>query len=142
MTARRLSDVNKKCYDSMCDSFGMVGDLEKLMRTQDEREFQDSLISERDAQIRTIQGQMVEVNDIFKDLARLVEDQGEMVGASREEAKSTVSGLILADNIQTNVTTAATHVDTAVSELKTASEYQESSRKKLCFIAVRRFLYG
>lgn len=39
------------------------------------------------------------------------------------------------------MTTAATHVDTAVGELKTASEYQESSRKKLCFIAVRALVY-
>ena len=63
---------------------------------------------------------MIEVNDIFKDLARLVEEQGEMV-----------------DNIQTNISTAATHVETGVDEIKKANEYQQSSRKKLIFIVVR-----
>jgi hypothetical protein len=31
-------------------------------------------------EIRAIQGQMIEVNEIFKDLARLVDDQAVMVG--------------------------------------------------------------
>jgi len=90
-----------------------------VVQLEDDREFQDALIRERDAEIQAIQGQMIQVNDIFKDLARLVEEQGAMV-----------------DNIQTNITVAADHVDTGVGELKQASEHQKTNRKLLIFIAI------
>jgi len=86
---------------------------------EDDLEFQNSIVRERDNEIRAIQGQMVEVNEIFRDLAKLVEDQGEMI-----------------DNIQTSIITAATNVDDGVKAVIQADSSQQSTRKKLCFLAV------
>lgn len=44
------------------------------------REFQDALIHDRDQEIRAIQAQMLEINEIFKNVATLVDEQGELVG--------------------------------------------------------------
>jgi len=90
-----------------------------MFQLQDELDFQDSIIHDRDQNIKVIQGQMIEVNEIFRDLAKLVEDQGQMI-----------------DNIQTNISSAGTNVETAVSEVKDASKYQQSSRKKICFVMI------
>jgi len=85
----------------------------------DELDFQDNIIKERDTQIKTIQGQMVQVNEIFRDLAKLVEDQGEMI-----------------DNIQTNIVSASQNVESGLKEVKEADKSQQSSRKKLCILAI------
>jgi len=87
---------------------------QELVTLQDETDFQDAIIYEREKEIKEIQVQMIQVNDIFKDLAKLVEDQGEMV-----------------DNIQTNISNVAAHVGTAVDEVKDAHTMQQSSRKKI-----------
>eukprot|EP01127_Copromyxa_protea_P013710 TRINITY_DN3706_c0_g1_i1.p1 TRINITY_DN3706_c0_g1~~TRINITY_DN3706_c0_g1_i1.p1 ORF type:complete len:288 (-),score=66.21 TRINITY_DN3706_c0_g1_i1:25-888(-) len=92
---------------------------QQFMRLDADRQFQDSLIRQRDADIRDIQGQMIEVNEIFKDLARLVDDQAGVV-----------------DNIETNIITAAENVKFAKEEVKNAEEIQTSSRKKLCCFAI------
>jgi syntaxin 7 len=47
-----------------------------------DREYQDALIHDRDQEIRTIQSQMSEINEIFKNVATLVDEQGNLVGMS------------------------------------------------------------
>jgi syntaxin 7 len=42
--------------------------------------FNEAIIEERDQGIQEIQHQITEVNEIFKDLAVLVHDQGAMIG--------------------------------------------------------------
>jgi len=92
---------------------------DQLVQIDDELDFQDAIIQERNEQIRAVQGQMVQVNDIFQYLAGLVEEQGEHI-----------------DNIQTNIELASQHVVAAGKELKGADKSQQSSRKKLCFLAI------
>jgi len=92
---------------------------EQFLALQDETDFQDSLIHEREREIKGIQSQVIEVNEIFRDIARIVEDQGELV-----------------ENIQTHISTVVTNVKTASEEVDEAKESQQSSRKKLCFIAL------
>eukprot|EP01125_Pyxidicula_operculata_P006436 TRINITY_DN2229_c0_g1_i1.p1 TRINITY_DN2229_c0_g1~~TRINITY_DN2229_c0_g1_i1.p1 ORF type:complete len:249 (-),score=51.02 TRINITY_DN2229_c0_g1_i1:35-781(-) len=89
------------------------------VQLQDDVEMSDSIIYEREQEIKHIAGQMVEVNEIFKDLARIVEDQSLMV-----------------DHIQSNISSANANVKAGTSELQDASKYQSSSRKKLCFLAI------
>lgn len=96
---------------------------QQYMKLEADREFQDSLIRQRDVEIREIQGQMIEVNEIFKDLARLVDDQAGMV-----------------DNIETNIISAAENVKVAKEEVAKAEESQISSRKKLIFFAIFIFI--
>jgi t-SNARE complex subunit (syntaxin) len=44
-----------------------------------DHEFNSSLISDREDAIKKLQGEMVEVHEIFRDLATLVGEQGEMI---------------------------------------------------------------
>jgi len=92
---------------------------QELVTLQDDTDFQDAIIYEREKEIKEIQVQMIQVNEIFKDLAKLVEDQGEMV-----------------DNIQTNISNVSAHVGTAVDEVKEAQTSQQSSRRKYCYLAI------
>lgn len=84
-----------------------------------EQQFNDMLIQDREQDIRAIEKTVLEVNEIFVDLSRLVVDQG-----------------VLIDNIESNVEKANAQVDTGVSELRQASEYQKSARTKLCILAL------
>jgi hypothetical protein len=45
-----------------------------------ELEFQETLIAEREAEIREIESGIHELNDIFRDLGTIVEQQGGLVG--------------------------------------------------------------
>jgi len=89
------------------------------IKLDEELEVEDEIIQNRARHIKEIQGQVVQVNEIFRDIARLVEDQGEMI-----------------DNIQTNIVTASDHVESGLKEVKEADKSQQSSRKKLCFLAI------
>jgi len=86
---------------------------------ENEREFQDSIIHEREEEIKLIHNQMKEVNFIFKDIANMVHEQGEMI-----------------NSIQTNITSSKINVDNAVEDVVEASNVQKKSRKLLCLIAV------
>jgi len=91
----------------------------QLMTTQLDTEFQDSIIDQRDKDIKNIQVQMVQVNEIFKDLAKLVEDQTEVV-----------------DSIRTNITQTSMHTSDATKEIKEASKHQESTGRNYCYLAL------
>lgn len=53
---------------------------QELVFLDNEIVFNEALIEERDQGIQEIQHQITEVNEIFKDLAVLVHDQGAMIG--------------------------------------------------------------
>lgn len=48
--------------------------------TQHELEFQEQLIAERESEIRDIESGIHELNDIFRDIGAIVEQQGGLVG--------------------------------------------------------------
>jgi syntaxin 7 len=82
-------------------------------------EAQHAQIAYRDQAIRSLQRDMSEVHDMFKDLANLVSEQGHMV-----------------DDIESNVTAASNDVDIGHSEVNKAHEYQKKGRNKLCIAAI------
>jgi len=53
---------------------------QELVFLDNEIVFNEAIIEERDQGIQEIQHQITEVNEIFKDLAVLVHDQGAMIG--------------------------------------------------------------
>jgi len=53
---------------------------QELVFLDNEIVFNEAIIEERDQGIQEIQHQIIEVNEIFKDLAVLVHDQGAMIG--------------------------------------------------------------
>ncbi len=92
---------------------------EQYLAVENDREWMDSMIEERDQEIKTIQSQMSEVNEIFKDLHQLVTIHEDMI-----------------DNIETNISVAKTNTGRAVVEVKKASDYQQKSRSKLCLFLI------
>jgi syntaxin 7 len=92
---------------------------EQYLAVENDREWMDNMIEERDQEIKTIQSQMSEVNDIFKDLHQLVTIHEDMI-----------------DNIETNISVAKSNTGRAVVEVKKASDYQQKSRSKLCLFLI------
>ncbi|KAH9892016.1 t-SNARE [Cubamyces lactineus] len=82
--------------------------------------FQESLIQEREAEIREIETGIHELHEIFRDIGTLVQEQG---------------GLI--DNIESNISSIAVDTAGAAEELTTAHEYQRrAGRRALCLMLV------
>ncbi|KAF8506324.1 t-SNARE [Gautieria morchelliformis] len=81
---------------------------------------QESLIHEREAEIREIETGIHELSEIFRDLGTLVSEQGGML-----------------DNIESNITSVAVDTSAAASELTTAHEYQrKAGRRAACLMIV------
>ncbi|XP_065112429.1 syntaxin-7 [Paramisgurnus dabryanus] len=75
------------------------------------------LIQERETAIRQLESDITDINTIFKDLAVLVHEQGDMI-----------------DSIEAHVETADQNVQSATQQLSRAATYQKSSRKKICIL--------
>ncbi|KAG5437896.1 hypothetical protein PCANB_000612 [Pneumocystis canis] len=80
-----------------------------------EIEFNESLISERELEIRNIESGITELNEIFRDLRTIISEQGVML-----------------DNIENNISTTLSQVIHADNELKTANTYQKKARNRSC----------
>ncbi|ORX84005.1 t-SNARE [Basidiobolus meristosporus CBS 931.73] len=78
-------------------------------------EFNENLIAEREVEIREIEQGITELNEIFRDLGTIVNEQQSLL-----------------DNIESNVTSMAVHVRNAAEELGSAATYQKKARNKLC----------
>ncbi|KAM3682731.1 hypothetical protein ACB098_12G095300 [Castanea mollissima] len=81
--------------------------------------FNEAIIEEREQGIKEIQHQISEVNEIFKDLAVLVHEQGVMI-----------------DDISSNIESSHTATTEASSQLQKASKSQKSSSSLLCLLLV------
>ena len=96
--------------------FGQQQSQEQLrLASQDEVDFQDSLIVEREAEIRNIEQGVTELNELFRDVAHIVNEQGEML-----------------DTIHDNVDNTRTDTRAADWELRSAARYQRQARSKAC----------
>lgn len=82
---------------------------------QSEVDFQESLIVQREEEIRDIERGITELNDIFRDLGTMVSAQGESL-----------------DIIETNIATVAQDHKAAHLELRGAAKYQKSARNRMC----------
>lgn len=89
------------------------------IQIQGEEEISVELIEERERAIRQLEADIVGVNEIFRDLATMVHEQGDMI-----------------DSIEANVDSAAVHVEDGNVQLQKASDYQKAARKKMCCILV------
>jgi t-SNARE complex subunit (syntaxin) len=82
--------------------------------------YQESLIQEREEEIREIETGIHELSEIFRDLGTLVQQQGGML-----------------ENIETNVSNIAVDTTSAAQELSTASEYQrKAGRRAACLMII------
>ncbi|KAK8180518.1 t-SNARE [Phyllosticta capitalensis] len=86
---------------------------------QDEVDFQESLIIERESEIRNIEQSVGELNELFRDVAYMVHEQGEQL-----------------DIISENVEGVRDDTRGANTELRTASRHQKAARNKACCLLV------
>ncbi|XP_078255632.1 syntaxin-7-like [Rhinoraja longicauda] len=78
-----------------------------------------ALIKERENAIQQLECDILDINEIFKDLGMMIHEQGDLV-----------------DSIEANVETAEVHVHEANQQLSRAAEYQRKSRKKICVLVI------
>ncbi|ODN05201.1 Syntaxin-7 [Orchesella cincta] len=89
------------------------------MRLQQALEFEQGLLLEREDRVNQIQSDIIDCNDIMKELATLVNEQAEVI-----------------DTIEDNVQSAYNEVDAGRAELQKAETYQARYRKRLfCLLA-------
>ena len=109
--------------------------------------YQESLIHEREAEIREIESGMHELAEIFRDLGTLVGEQGQMIGASLPPEKSAIMALIplmfRPDDIGNNIFSVANNVSDAADELTTAHQYQRrAGRRMACLMMILSIVLG
>lgn len=85
------------------------------LASQEEVDFQDSLIMEREAEIRNIEQGVTELNELFRDVALIVNEQGDLL-----------------DTIHDNVENTRVDTQGAELELRSAARYQKQARSKAC----------
>jgi len=85
------------------------------LANQSEVDFQDSLIVEREAEIRNIEAGVSELNELFRDVAHIVSEQGDSL-----------------DSIAANVENTYSSTQGADRELRSAARYQKNARTKAC----------
>ena len=82
---------------------------------QAEVDFQESLIIERETEIRNIEQSVGELNELFRDVAHIVREQGGQLDLISENVERTRDDTHGADR-----------------ELRSASRYQKNARNKAC----------
>ncbi|KAF9082278.1 Syntaxin-7 [Mortierella sp. AD031] len=91
--------------------------LKELLAMDGELAMQESILQERESEIRKIEEGMVEVLDVMKELGTLVHEQRGGV-----------------DFLQDNILQARGRIQQGQQEIVKASEHQRRSREKLCYI--------
>jgi syntaxin 7 len=91
--------------------------LRELMAMDGELAMQETILQERESEIRKIEVGMVEVLDVMKELGTLVHEQRGGV-----------------DFLQDNIMQARGRIQQGQQEIVKASEHQRKSREKLCYI--------
>ncbi|MCO5578235.1 hypothetical protein L7F22_062023 [Adiantum nelumboides] len=92
---------------------------QELVQVENEVVFNEAIIDEREQGINNIQQQIGEVNEIFKDLAVLVHEQGVMI-----------------DDIDSNVENSYSTTQQANTQLGKASKSQKSNSSLICWLLV------
>uniref|UniRef100_F7GHA6 Syntaxin-12 n=1 Tax=Monodelphis domestica TaxID=13616 RepID=F7GHA6_MONDO len=102
-------------FDSNEDWNQMQSQEDELAITEQDLE----LIKERETAIRQLEADILDVNQIFKDLAMMIHDQGDLI-----------------DSIEANVESSEVHVERATDQLQRAAYFQKKSRKKICILVL------
>eukprot|EP00051_Salpingoeca_urceolata_P034746 m.26521 g.26521 ORF g.26521 m.26521 type:complete len:292 (-) comp8252_c0_seq1:25-900(-) len=93
--------------------------MQQQEQLDEQIEYNEAVIVEREQGIRELESQMTEINSIFQDLGTLVHEQGHVL-----------------DNIEANMTTTQDNVQHGTEELVKASTYQKKARKKMFCVLI------
>lgn len=117
-----LDDDNDSTSSSLEDRTALMQEQQEQQEllNQQELDYHNRLIQEREQEIIGIEHGIEELNEIFTDLGALVTEQGTMI-----------------DNIEANVYNMASSTREAASQLTKAAHYQKSSRgRMLCLLMI------
>eukprot|EP00730_Choanoeca_flexa_P005291 TRINITY_DN11920_c0_g1_i1.p1 TRINITY_DN11920_c0_g1~~TRINITY_DN11920_c0_g1_i1.p1 ORF type:complete len:265 (+),score=103.00 TRINITY_DN11920_c0_g1_i1:237-1031(+) len=128
--AKEQSTAQRERAESMAGGYDDYNTREDQSLLDDDRRQQQMMaaevdirtaqIHEREQGVRELESQMTEVNDIFKDLATIVQEQGDQL-----------------DSIESSLTTTYDRVDGGVEQLTRASHYQKKARNKaMCLLVI------
>lgn len=90
---------------------------QELIRLDNEIEYNEGIIMEREQSIKEIEGAIHEVNEMFRDLGSLVVEQQGMI-----------------DNIESNIESTAVRTGDANLELQSANTYQRKAKNRMCYL--------
>jgi len=116
----KASNVRNDVDDEDDDTTPLIDDSQRRLRLQvtgHEVEYNEALIAERLTEIRDIETNITELNEIFQEVATLVNVQQNLI-----------------DNIESNVHSIAHNVRSGSEQLTNASRYQKAARGKLCYL--------
>ncbi|XP_065843406.1 syntaxin-12-like [Oscarella lobularis] len=94
-------------------------ELDYLQKQEQVIDFHQGELEEREEAIKNIESDMVQCNEIFKDLGTMVHEQGDQI-----------------DLIEANITTTRGRVQDGTQQLRQAKEYQKKARSKMCCILI------
>jgi len=89
----------------------------QFVQLENDREFNEMQIEEREQGIKEIETTILEVNEITRDLSHLVHEQGRMI-----------------DNIESHIDTTVQQTAIGLQEISKAADHQNTGRKNLCCI--------
>jgi len=89
----------------------------QLLLEQEQAEADLAIFQERQDAILQLERDVIDINDMFKELGAMVSEQGEVIGS-----------------IEDNVTKAGDAVEVGAEHLEKAKVYQAKSRKKMCWL--------
>lgn len=121
---RRLSQVpppsssSKNSYESSSTSQSRPPQQQQTQIQQKPSNPNDLILQERNNEIKDLEKELVQLSEVFVDVMKLTKEQGEDL-----------------HTVQNNTSSADQHVVVGVSELKQASKYQCSYRKKMVVLA-------
>ncbi|XP_060570506.1 syntaxin-12-like isoform X2 [Ruditapes philippinarum] len=119
--ARAASSSNYSGFgdEPQDDQFSKQGYSQTAQVLQMENDVDLEMIRERESAIKQLESDIMDVNQIFKDLGMLVHEQGEVL-----------------DSIEANVEHATIHVEEGTKQLSAARNYQSKARRKKCCLIV------
>lgn len=82
-------------------------------------DYEQAMLVEREQRIRRIEADMLDCNQIFKDLANIVHEQGDVI-----------------DTIEGNIENTQQNTGQAVEHLRSAANYQRKYRRKTCCLLI------
>ncbi|XP_046573733.1 syntaxin-12-like [Haliotis rubra] len=120
-SSKPLVDLAPYQDDGTADTSQLIQDDRRAQLQEQQVIIEDdlALIREREERIRQLESDILDVNEIFRDLGAMIQEQGETL-----------------DTIEANVEKAYGNVETGNEQLVKASQYQKSSRKKMCCLLV------
>ena len=125
---------------------------QKQKSLQQNLQFEQAMLQEREQRVRQIEDDVLDVNQIMRDLGTLITLQGENIGEQTSLFFFSFFALTLdthllllpsiSDTIEGSIDHAASNVEAGTSELLKAAEYQAKYRRKVIILLIVAVIIG